>query len=55
MLANGALMAYLHTKGLKQNGQMHNPPTSKALRGLYSWEEQYGPSKSFDSREEFYE
>jgi hypothetical protein len=42
---------------LKQNsGQKASKvPSNKSPRALYSWEAQYGPGKSFESREEFFE
>ena len=42
---------------LKQNSgqKASKAPSNKSPRALYSWEAQYGPSKSFESREEFFE
>ena len=42
---------------LKQNAgqKASKAPSNKSPRALYSWEAQYGPGKSFESREEFFE
>jgi hypothetical protein len=43
---------------LKQNGGQKAskaPKSNSQPRALYSWEEQYGPGKSFETREEFFE
>ena len=42
---------------LKQNGgcTTSKNPSSKSLRALYIWEEQYVPGKLFESRKEFFE
>ena len=42
---------------LKQNAgqKASKAPKNNSPRALYSWEAQYGPGKSFESREEFFE
>jgi hypothetical protein len=42
---------------LKQNAgqKASKAPRSKTSRALYTWEDQYGPGKSFETREEFFE